>query len=185
MVTIAGPKIFQNVPSQTDSNGLINYPGISAHLHASPFVSGGNGAFCVAKIGPKLEPRSSQIFDPRVGISDDMGKEVVKVSPQHWRILFLRGIHPQGDLKNAMSFDELVQTHVAIAILVVDLENFTRISRVPRCHVKFCKIEINCQLHSIALSTYQPRAPSTRNFSPGRAVEWQISGRKMPNPQHL
>ena len=63
--------------------------------------------------------------DPRVGISDDMDEEVVKVSPQHRRILLLRGIHPQGDLKNAMSCDELVQTHVAITILVVDLENFT------------------------------------------------------------
>lgn len=110
-----------------------------------------------------------------------MDEEVVKVSPQHWRILFLRGIHLQGDLKNAMSFDELVQTHVAIAILVVDLENLCDFhDLVPRCHVKFCKIEINCQLHSIALST--PSHPL--GIKPGRAVEWQISGRKRPNLQH-
>ena len=122
MVTTAQkyPKIFHLKRIQTDSNGLSRY------IRASPFVSGGTGAFCVAKIGPfgaQIVP--DRRSDPRVRISDDMDEEVVKVSPQHWRILFLRGIHPQGDLKNAMSFDELVQTHVAIAILVVDLENFT------------------------------------------------------------
>ena len=89
----------------------------------------------------------------RVGISDDMDEEVVKVAPQHWRILF-RGIHPQGDLKNAMSFDELVQTHVAIAILVVDLVGkFT-----TWCQ---CVMEIRNQLSYQHFLT--PSNPITRN----------------------
>lgn len=46
----------------------------------------------------------------------------MQVPTHHGRIFFIRGIHAHSDLQDPMSFNKLLQTHIAIAVLIVHLQ---------------------------------------------------------------
>lgn len=46
----------------------------------------------------------------------------MQVPTHHGRIFFIRGIHAHSDLQDPMSFNKLLQAHIAIAVLIVHLQ---------------------------------------------------------------